>query len=129
MFGSTVFYHAPLRILNKKDQKLNAKPWITKRIIVLIKKKSIMFKSAIKDKTKKFSITFKKYRNILNRVIKRSKILYFKQVVNKNKTNSKKLWKIINNIVATKLISHSKINGVLDVHGNVVVEPKKLVML
>ena len=62
----------------------------------------------------------------MNRVIERSKILYFKQVVNKNKTNSKKLWKIINNIVATKPISHSKINGVLDVHGNVVVEPKKI---
>ena len=126
VFGSTVFYHAPIKILNKKDQKLKAKPWISKGIIVSIKKKNLMFKSAIKDKTKKFSITFKKYRNILNRVIERSKILYFKQVVNKNKTNSKKLWKIINNIVATKPISHSKINGVLDVHGNVVVEPKKI---
>ena len=79
-----VFYHAPIKILNKKDQKLKAKPWISKGIIVSIKKKNLMFKSAIKDKTKKFSITFKKYRNILNRVIERSKILYFKEVVNKN---------------------------------------------
>ena len=36
---------------------------------------------------------------------------------------------IINNIVATKPISHSKINSVLDVHGNFVLEPKKLVIL
>ena len=56
-FSSTVFFRAPIKILNKNDQKLKAKPWITKNIRVSIKK--IIFKSAIKDKTKKFSTTFK----------------------------------------------------------------------
>ena len=55
--SSTVFFRAPIKILNKNDQKLKAKPWITKNIRVSIKK--IIFKSAIKDKTKKFSTTFK----------------------------------------------------------------------
>ena len=52
MFGSTVCVHVPIKILNKKDQKLKAKPWITKGIIVSIKNKNIVFKSAFKDKTK-----------------------------------------------------------------------------
>ena len=49
VFGSTVFYHAPIKILNKKDQKLKAKPWISKGIIVSIKKKNLMFKFAINN--------------------------------------------------------------------------------
>ena len=126
VFSSTVFNNAPIKILSKKEQKLKAKPWITKGIINSIKNKNIMFKFAIKDKTKKFSVSFKKYRNLLNRVIECSKRLYFKQVVKNNKTNSKKLWKIINNIVTTKSTSHSKINGVLDVYGKFVDEPKEV---
>ena len=49
MFGSTVFYHAQIKILNKTVQKLKAKPWITKGLIVSIKKKNFVFKSAIKN--------------------------------------------------------------------------------
>ena len=58
---------------------------------------------------------------MLYRVIKCHIKLYLKQIVNKIKTNSKTLWRIINNVVATKPISHSKINSVLDVHSNFVV--------
>ena len=49
VFGSTVFCHAPIKVLNKKDQKLKAKPWISKGIIVSIKKKNLMFKFAINN--------------------------------------------------------------------------------
>ena len=62
-----------------------------------------MFKFAIKDITKKNSVCFKKYRNILNRVIECSKRLYYKQLVKKNKQNSKKLWKIVNNLFPLNL--------------------------
>ena len=34
------------------------------------------------------------------------------------------MWKIINNIVTTKSTSSSKINGVFDLHGKFVDEPK-----
>ena len=36
------------------------------------------------------------------------------------------MWKIINNIAATRPTSHSKINGVLDLNGNLVNEPKEI---
>ena len=39
-FERAVFFHAPIKNLNKKDQKLKAKPWITKGIIVSIKNKN-----------------------------------------------------------------------------------------
>ena len=74
--------------------------------------KNVTFEFAIKDKTKNLFL-FKNTEIC-------SKKLYFKQVVNIN-TKSKMLWKIINNIITT---SHSKINGVLDVQGKFVDEPK-----
>ncbi len=51
---------------------------------------------------------------------------FFKHVVKTNKSNSKKLRKVIINIAATRPTSHSKINGVLDVNGNLVNEPKEI---
>ena len=102
IFSGTVYHHAPIKVLNKKEQKLKAKPWLTKGIINSINNKNLMFKFAIKDKQKKISVSFKKYRNLLNRVIELAKRLYFKQIVKYNKGNSKKLWKVVNNIVSTK---------------------------
>ena len=124
IFSGTVFDHAPIKILSKKEQKLKAKPWITRGIIISINFKNLMFKFAIKDKTKKFSAHFRKYRNILNRVIECSKRLYYKQVIKKNKENSKKLWKIVNDIVSTKSTSTCRINGVLDECSKIVNDPK-----
>ena len=41
-------------------------------------------------------------------------------MVKYNRSNSKKLWKIVNNIVSTKSTSSCKINGVLDEKGKIV---------
>ena len=61
---STEFCHALIKTLNKKDQQLKSKHWIKKGIIVSINNLSVMFKSAVKDQTKR--VTFKEYRNLLN---------------------------------------------------------------
>ena len=53
-----------------------------------------------------------------------SKRLYQKQVIKKNKENSKKLWKIVNDIVSTKTTSTCRINGVLDECSKIVDDPK-----
>ena len=79
-----------------------------------------MFKFASKDETKKNSVPFKKYQNILNRVIECFKRLYYKKIIKKNKENSKKLWKIVNDFVSTKSTSSCKINGVLDECGKII---------
>ena len=88
-----------------------------------------MIKFAIKDKQKKFSVSFKKYRNLLNRVVELAKLLYFKQIVMYNKSNSKKLWKIVNNIASTKSTSSCKINGVLDGSGMIVSDLQRVTSL
>ena len=73
----------------------------------------------LKIKQKK-SVSFKKYCNLVNRVIECSKRLYYTQVVKTKKENIKKLWKIVNNIVFTKSFSSFRIKGVLDEYGKIV---------
>ena len=85
-----------------------------------------MFKFAINDKHKNVSVSYKKYKNLLNKVIELAKRLNFKQIVKINKSSSKKLWKIVNNIVSTKSISSCKINGVLDESGKIVSDLKRV---
>ena len=59
IFSGTVFDHAPIKIQSKKEQKIKAKPWITRGIIISINFKNLMFKFAIKDKTKNFLLILK----------------------------------------------------------------------
>ena len=60
IFSGTVYYHAPIKVLNKKKKK--AKPWLTKGMINLIINKNKMFKFAIKDEQKSFLFHLKVYK-------------------------------------------------------------------
>ena len=77
IFNDTVYFHAPLKSISKKQKKLYNKPWLTKGILKSIQTKNIMFKFAINNKSEKFSLIFKKYRNILTRVKEIFKRLYY----------------------------------------------------
>ena len=96
--------------MSRKQSKFYTKPWITQGIRKSIKTKNKLFKKLIKDKQTKFSIYFKTYRNLLNKVKKHSKHLYFKQAIHNSKGNSKKLCSTINNIVSVKKPKNTGIN-------------------
>jgi len=52
IFKNILDKHTPLKILTKKEKKLNQKPWITKNILNLIKQKNVyvLFKRQITRK-------------------------------------------------------------------------------
>ena len=76
-----MYKHAPIKTLSKKEKKFRSKPWLTRGIITSIRTKNNMFKLAIRNKSKSFSDSFKKYRNLLTRLKDLSKKLYFKDSV------------------------------------------------
>ena len=122
-FSKTVYSHAPLRKLSRKEKRIQSKPWLTKAIRKSIKTKNKMFSKAIKNKTEKFSNTFKIYRNILKRTIRLSKKLYFQESVKKATGNSKNLWKVINNIITTKSPKCQYLNSIHDCDGLLIEDP------
>ena len=65
--------HAPYKLLNKKEQELERKPWITKGILTSIRKKAKLYKTFKNTENSGIYATFKYYCNLLNTLIRKSK--------------------------------------------------------
>ena len=74
---SIIAEHVPLKKISIKEQKLGAKPWITKGIVTSINKKNKTYRKycRAKKQTRRDELhnLFKKYRNSINKIIKVSK--------------------------------------------------------
>ena len=101
-FDSVLNNHAPFRPQTRKESKRSKKPWITKAILISIKKKHKLFKQVHNKKSSVDWSIFTKYRNKLSHIIEHSKRNYFKSQVINSKSNPKKLWKTINDIINLK---------------------------
>ena len=99
--------HFPLKILTRKEIELERKPWITQGILTSTKIKNktyrIFAKTNNKDKRSNIYLKFKRYRDLINTLKKKSQKLfhasYFKQYMN----NAKKSWTGINTILHRKM--------------------------
>ena len=119
--------HAPEKKINKKEYKLSLKPWVTSGIQTSIKKRDRFYKKYIKetDYTMKtfFHIQYKKYRNCIVELLRKSKTNYYKSYFETHKLNLKNVWKGINNIISNKQKKDSAPNCIIDDDGKTVTEP------
>ena len=90
--------HAPSRKRSRKESKLKAKPWITKGLLKSIHRKNCMYKKCVNSKCTVKWDEYKMYRNKLIHLKNSAKKLYYQDIIRKNKQNTAKLWKTINNI-------------------------------
>ena len=100
---STAIHHAPLKKVNKKQLKLQSKPWVTLHIQKLIKHRDKLLRKLKKSNSEDTEELYKKFRN---RVVVsengKSKINYFDTYFQANKSNMKNLWMGIKSIINTK---------------------------
>ena len=82
-------------------------PWLSSSLLCSIKTKHKMYKSICKayDETKYKN--YKTYRNVLNRTMEKAKQKYYNELIIENKSNSGKIWKIVNELVNLSL--HNKL--------------------
>ena len=85
----------PTRLVHTKHRKVE--PWLTKGILQSIRKQKRLYSKWAKDKT---NITahqeYISYRNILKKLRRFSKRKYYLEKCNEYKSNTKKLWRLIN---------------------------------
>ena len=85
--------HAPFKEQAKRKEKLRFKPWITKGILTSIKQRDKIHKEMIKAKnsqTKQLKLSlYKKYRNIIVDLLKKSKESHYRKYFEDNKRNCK----------------------------------------
>ena len=87
--------HAPLKSYSPRQKRLKRKPWITKGILVSIRKKNSMFKSYFINGNVAQKHLFKTYTNKLTEIKVLSKKLFYKNELSKNKNDPKIVWNII----------------------------------
>ena len=115
--------HFPLEILTKKEIELESKPWITKGILTSSKIKNKTFKLFKKTGKQEDYQKFKTYRNLINKLKRRSMILYYNKYFQEHMNNAKKSWTGINTILCRK--SKTKASDIfLNSNGNLFTDQK-----
>ena len=98
--------HVPMIKLTKKQIKTRCKPWITAGIIKSINKRDLLLKQYIKSESPSRKTLlynqYKKYRNLLVSLCKKSKSNYYSTYFQSNLGNIKKIWQGVNNLISAK---------------------------
>ena len=95
IFMKTLDKHAPLKPMSRREIKLNAKPWITKGILISIKTRNRLLKSCYQCQDPVKIEHYKKYRNKLTHIKALAKQQHYDSLSRKNSNNPKKSWSVM----------------------------------
>ena len=102
LFSHTIDEHATRKPITRREQFSKPKPWITNGLLTSVKTKVRLLKRFVKFKTSESYNKYKRYCNLLNRVIKQAKIRYYHFAINNARGNSGELRKIINKLIQSR---------------------------
>ena len=96
-------YMAPYRKMTQKEIKLEQMPWVTRGILVSMRVRDTLYKSwgtekDLQYKSKIFTL-YKRYRNMIVSLLRRSKGNYYSNFFLQNQSNVKKTWDGIRNLI------------------------------
>ena len=119
--------HAPLELKTRKQATFINQPWTNKTLSALRRKKDILFKKWLKDRTNsRVSDNYKKVRNTYSKTTKKAKQTYINNVLQKSAGNPKLLWRDINNVINFKRNRNCQINYIQNLQGDTVRDPKSV---
>ena len=115
IFKKTLDKHAPLKPMSRREIKLNAKPWITKGILISIKTRNRLLNSCYQCYDTVKIEHYKKYRNKLTHIKALAKQQHYDSSLRKNRNNPKKSWSVIREIIDNKSTSNINLLSTLRV--------------
>ena len=118
-------YYPLIKVPNRALKFIN-KPWLTKGLKISIRTKNRLQSKLRKHCTENAENHFKRFRNILTKLKKKSFNLYYAEKCAASKTNISKTWKIINEIIKRKKSRVNTITNLKDTEGNVVNDENKI---
>ncbi|XP_077995944.1 uncharacterized protein LOC144449300 [Glandiceps talaboti] len=99
-FKDIIAKHAPLKCIRTSKKKKRVKPWLTPGILKSVRTKHKLFKKVINSR---FNVTlynhYKKYRNVLTTILRKSKCHYYANVFSLNNGKIKETWGVINELI------------------------------
>ena len=100
--------YAPLKRINKYKMKFKSKPWINLDLQKSISVKNKLLKNFINKRDpilkEEFHTNYKKYRNLLSTLMKKSKQAYYDKCFERNWNNIKYTWKGIKSPISLKAV-------------------------
>ena len=93
------------------NQKRTAKdPWVTKGILNSIHRQKRLYLEQLRDST--ITNKYKTYRNCLQKTLRKAKIAYFNEKCKEYKQDSRKLWKLIHELLNKRTNTTNGISGI-----------------
>ena len=127
--NSVLDKHMPWKKMNKKELKLEAKPWITPGILTSIKRRDTLLKKFIAcpegDRKKLLHTQYKILRNKIVALIKLNKKNHYHEYFTKNSADIKKTWKGIKSVINIKAASESLPSSML-INNSSETDPNKI---
>jgi hypothetical protein len=98
-FNYVADVHAPTKSRRVRIQKA---PWLTDEIKKNINRGDFLKKKAIQSNSSAYHNAYKSLRNKINKQIIDAKRLYYTDCIDRNKNNTKQMWKNINHLINKK---------------------------
>ena len=109
--------YIPEKEINIPAKQFICEPWITKGLIKCGRKQQLLYKKALKVGNEGALIKYKEYHSALQKIKRRSKKDYFAKKCFEFKSNTKNLWRTINNVIKSNsdkscIIDYLKIDNI-----------------
>ena len=83
----------------KNNKSIFKKPWLSKGLLKAVRQKNRLYKRYLNSPSVNNNLKYKRFKNKLNHSIRIAKRLYYEQQLDRNKSNCKKTWNILNEII------------------------------
>ena len=125
---SVIENHAPLKRLSRKEQKLKRKPWITKDIYAMIRRKNIMHKSHYILGNETMKQKCKKYSNKLTQIKSTAKKQCYAKELEANTGNPRKTWEVLRTLLPVNGTKSSALPSAIDLNGSKVTDQQIMLL-
>ena len=116
--------YMPLRKLSRKEHKFHQKPWYTKGIKISVNTRDKLHRKSLRTLRVNDNKKYKKYRNLLSRIIKISKDFYDAELIEKHEQDKRRVWQQINKITNRQSRKKSSVDLLIDSNGNEISDKK-----
>ena len=119
--------YALLKRINKYKLKFKSKPWIALGLQKLVSVKNKLLTNFINKKDpvlkEEFHTKYKKYRNLLSNLMKKSKQAYYDKYFERNLNNIKNTWKGIKSLISLKTVAPNVLTVLSLDNGDTITNP------
>lgn len=109
--------HCPIKQIICKSDTMHVKPWFTNGLRNACIKKNLLYKHFLVTRRSDDEIHYKTYKNKLTCILRKCERDYYQNLLNSHKSNTKKTWNILNNLLLRKQKCSSRFPDVFECNG------------